>query len=135
MAMEYFCCYHSYLKKCRQLTDQEVGRLFRALLLYSSTGEAQRLSGNEAIAYDFIVDDIDRARANYAAMCQRNAENGRLGGRPKKPGGFSETQKSQNKNEYKNKNKDENEKKESPATLFMKLWGEDRPVLDIPKDL
>lgn len=62
MAIEYFCCYHSYRKKCEKLTDQELGRLFRALLMYSETGERQELAGRESIAFDFIADDIDRNR-------------------------------------------------------------------------
>lgn len=83
MAMEYFCCYHSYLKKCGKLTDQELGRLFRALLAYSGSGQRQELAGRESIAFDFIADDIDRARAAYESKCQANAENGRRGGRAK----------------------------------------------------
>ena len=62
MAIEYFCCYHSYRKKCEKLTDQELGRLFRSLLIYSETGERQELAGRESIAFDFIADDIDRNR-------------------------------------------------------------------------
>ena len=62
MAIEYFCCYHSYRKKCEKLTDQELGRLFRALLTYSETGERQELAGRESIAFDFIADDIDQNR-------------------------------------------------------------------------
>lgn len=60
MAIEYFCCYHSYARKLAKLSDQEVGRLFRALLKYSETGEAQELTGRESVAFDFIADDIDR---------------------------------------------------------------------------
>lgn len=113
--MEYFCCYHSYLKKCEKLSDQEVGRLFRSLLLYSETGETPELSGRESIAFDFIADDIDRAKKNYEEKCKKNAENGKSGGRPKKQSqakkanGFSESEKSQNKDE--NKSKKENKKK------------------------
>lgn len=62
MAIEYFCCYHSYRKKCEKLTDQELGRLFRSLMIYSETGERQELAGRESIAFDFIADDIDRNR-------------------------------------------------------------------------
>ena len=62
MAIEYFCCYHSYRKKCEKLTDQELGRLFRSLMIYSETGERQDLAGRESIAFDFIADDIDRNR-------------------------------------------------------------------------
>lgn len=75
MALEYFPCYHSYLKKIERLSDQEVGRLFRSLLKYSSTGEREELAGRESIAFDFIADDIDRAEEQYAAKCARNREN------------------------------------------------------------
>lgn len=62
--MEYFCCYHSYKIKLAKLSDQEVGRLFRALLEYSETGETQELTGRESIAFDFIAYDIDLAKKN-----------------------------------------------------------------------
>lgn len=75
MALEYFPCYHSYLKKCEKLTDQELGRLFRALMIYSETGERQALAGRESIAFDFIADDIDRAKQNYSELCDRNQKN------------------------------------------------------------
>ena len=81
---EYFPCYHSYLKKCEKLTDQEFGRLFRAALQYSITGERQELAGRESIVFDFIADDIDRANKAYAERCATNALNGKKGGRPKK---------------------------------------------------
>lgn len=105
MAIEYFCCYHSYLKKCEKLTDQELGRLFRALLLYSMTGERTELAGRESIAFDFIAEDIDKAKVNYVEKCRKNTENGKRGGRPRKQEKsdglsenrtvFEETQKSQ----------------------------------------
>ena len=84
MALEYFPCYHSYRRKIAKLSDQEVGRLFRSLLEYSETGETQELTGREAVAFDFIADDIDRARQQYEEKCRKNAENGKTGGRPKK---------------------------------------------------
>ena len=101
MAIEYFCCYHSYRMKIAKLSDQEVGRLFRSLLEYSETGETQELTGREAVAFDFIAYDIEQSKKAYAERCRTNAENGKTGGRPKKrelsekPNGFSETQKSQ----------------------------------------
>lgn len=123
MAMEYFCCYHSYLKKCEKLSDQEVGRLFRALLLYSETGETQELSGRESIAFDFIADDIDRAKKNYEDKCRKNAENGKSGGRPKKQSeakkanGFLESEKSQRKDE--NKNESESKKESKKKDIYI----------------
>ena len=114
MAIEYFCCYHSYMKKCEKLTDQELGRLFRALMKYSESGERPELAGRESIAFDFIADDIDRSRSSYEEICKKNMENGKLGGRPKNRKNrtvLEETQKSQYKYEdeyeYKSKSKRE----------------------------
>lgn len=110
MSMEYFCCYHSYRRKVAKLSDQEVGRLFRALLEYSETGEAPELTGRESVAFDFIADDIDRSKENYSNMCAANSKNGAKGGRPKKHTvlekavGFSKSEKSQNENKNENKN-------------------------------
>lgn len=73
--LEYWPCYNSYIKKTEKLSDQEVGRLFRALMHYSATGERQELEGRESIAFDFIADDIDRAQKRYNDSCQKNAEN------------------------------------------------------------
>lgn len=75
MPLEYFPCYHSYLKKIAKLSDQEVGRLFRALLIYSETEETQELTGRESVAFDFIADDIDRAKKSYKERCQKNRDN------------------------------------------------------------
>ncbi len=75
MALEYFPCYHSYKKKIAKLSDEEVGRLFRKLLEYSESGEAEELDGRESIAFDFIADDIDRAKANYEEKCSKNRAN------------------------------------------------------------
>lgn len=75
MSMEYFCCYHSYKKKCEKLSDQELGRLFRALLEYSESGAVADLTGRESIAFDFIADDIDRSKKAYEEKCAKNAAN------------------------------------------------------------
>lgn len=75
MAREFFCCFHSYRKKCEKLSDQEVGRLFRALMQYSETGERQELTGRESIAFDFIAEDIDSSRKAYEARCEQNRKN------------------------------------------------------------
>ena len=75
MALEYFPFYHSYFKKCEKLTDQELGRLVRSLMQYSITGERQELAGRESIAFDFIADDIDRAKEAYNGRCAINKAN------------------------------------------------------------
>ena len=75
MAREYFKCFHSYFEKTKSLTDAEVGRLFRALLKFSATGEAPSLAGRESIAFDFMADEIVRDQEAYAQLCRQNAQN------------------------------------------------------------
>lgn len=112
MAVEYFCCYHSYARKLAKLSDQEVGRLFRALLQYSETGEAQELAGRESVAFDFIADDIDRAKEKYGEKCRQNSENAKLG-RKRTLADASERIRSHTNgsetSQYKDKDEDENE--------------------------
>lgn len=75
MAMTGFICQDEYLAKCAKLSDQEVGRLFRALMKYHATGIDPELAGRESIAFDFIREDIDKAEKAYAAKCEQNRQN------------------------------------------------------------
>lgn len=75
MALEYFCCFNSYRKKTRNLSDSELGRLFRALMLYNETGEKTQLNGREETAFDFIAEDIDAGKERYEAKCAQNKAN------------------------------------------------------------
>ena len=95
MALESFNAYHSYLTAIEPLNDAERGRLFTALLTYSSTGEVPDLRGNERFVFPQMKWQIDRDKGNYNDFCARQSENGKKGGRPKKPPVNSETQKTQ----------------------------------------
>lgn len=75
MAMTGFICHDDYLSKTAKLTDEEVGRLFRALMAYHSTGEEIEITGRESIAFDFIREDIDRTEQAYKSKCEKNREN------------------------------------------------------------
>ncbi len=81
MERKYFCAYHSYLEAMEQLTDVECGRLFRACLLYSRTGEAPKLTGNERFVFPGMKSQIDRDRNKYKDKCEKNRRNGSLGGK------------------------------------------------------
>ena len=73
--LEYFCCFNSYRRRTRNLSDSELGRLFRALMLYNETGERAQLNGREETAFDFIVDEIDAAKKAYESKCEKNRQN------------------------------------------------------------
>ena len=75
MAMTGFIFQDKYLVRLEKLSDQEVGRLVRALATYHARGEEQELKGRECGYYDFIKADIDEAEAAYAAKCAGNKKN------------------------------------------------------------
>ena len=75
MAMTGFIFQDKYLVRLEKLSDQEVGRLVRALSKYHATGETQELKGRECGYYDFIKADIDEVEAAYAAKCAGNKKN------------------------------------------------------------
>ena len=112
--MEYFLAYHSYLEAMEPLSDAERGRLFTALLEYSSTGIAPELRGGERYTFATLKGNIDRDVAKYNAKCANQSQNGKKGGRPKNPKNpslFLKTQKSQEKEEEEDKDKDKEEDK------------------------
>ena len=75
MAIEYFCCYHSYIEAMEPLNDAEKGRLFMACLTYSKLGEVPQLSGNERFVFPAIKAQIDRDNAKYKTKCEKQAAN------------------------------------------------------------
>ena len=79
MANNYCAVPHIYLEECEALTDEEFGRLMRALLRYSSTGEAIDLEGNERFFARRMMVQEDVNTAHYAAVSEKRREAGRLG--------------------------------------------------------
>lgn len=66
MAREFFCAYHSMLEDMEALSDAEKGRLFTACLIYSKTGEAPILVGNERFIFPTFMNRIDKDRSGHA---------------------------------------------------------------------
>ena len=123
MAYEYFLAYHSYLKSIEPLSDAERGRLFTAMLEYSMTGAEPELRGAERILFPTMKANIDRDVAKYEAKCQTQSQNGKKGGRPKKPKNpwvFSESQKSQDKEKDKEEDKDKDKEYQLASELYAR---------------
>lgn len=72
---EYFCAYHSMLGAMRKLSDAECGRLFRALLMYSSGEQPDNLQGREDLLFDVFSQQIDRDAEKYKSKCETNRSN------------------------------------------------------------
>jgi len=60
-----------FIKTAEVLGDAELGRLFRGMLQYASSGAEPQLNGNERIAWPAVKVDIDRQEGQY-----RNKVNG-----------------------------------------------------------
>ena len=99
MAMSGFVCHDDYYDRLKRLTNEEVGHLFRQLMLYHAGryDEMEAFIDNEGIAFDFIASDIDRIEEKYNATCETNRQNGLKGGRPKNPTKPKETEKNPTK--------------------------------------
>ena len=110
--MIYIKLFLDYLDAVEPLGDAERGRLFTALMQYARTGEAPQLSGNERFLFPMMRAQIDRDSAEYKDYCEKQAENGKKGGRPKKPknppfsGKPTASQKSQDEDKDKDEDKD-----------------------------
>ena len=117
MAMTGFICHDNYFDRLKRLSDEEVGSLFRNLMLYHAGryDEMTDFVGAEGIAFDFIAEDIDRIEEKHNSQSETNRANGQKGGRPKKQTEPEETEQNRTKaNEteqkqtkpYKDKDKD-----------------------------
>lgn len=103
-----------YLERLAKLSDQEIGRLVRALAKYHATGETQELAGRESIAFDFIKVDIDRIDQRYEAKCETNSNNRKRSltvvndGQPTETDGHKDKDKVKDEDKEKDKEKDNN---------------------------
>lgn len=85
MGMEYIPAFFGYRKSLASLTDEQFGRVIRAALAYAEDGEIPELDALEALAFAVMRGDIDRAKAKYETIAERNRANGMKGGRPRNP--------------------------------------------------
>lgn len=74
--MKYLKVFTDFIETLNELTDDEAGRLFRAMLKYADNGTDPALSGNERYVWGFAKLTIDRTRA----YSDSKAEAGRSGG-------------------------------------------------------
>lgn len=65
MARNYVALFHEYLDEMSELDDAEFGRLCRALIRYSQTGEPIVATGNERFYAARVMAQEDRCQASY----------------------------------------------------------------------
>ena len=87
MARNYAALPHEYLEEMQVLDDEEFGRLVRALLRYSATGERTELTGNERFYAHRVFMQEDRFQASYNDLTAKRSEAGRKGAAVRWSGG------------------------------------------------
>lgn len=117
-----FQLYHDLVGVVGVVTDEQAGKLFKAILAYVN-GQPPRLDDPVVlVAFQPIKQQLDRNHEAYLRILERNKENGKKGGRPKKtqenpenPVGYLGTQEnpSEPKKADKDKDKDIKIKKET----------------------
>ena len=116
-----FVFYSTYLEYFEMLTDEEAGKLIKAILQHVSglKKDAEHLSPAAKMAFSFIKNQIARDAEVYENKCNKNRENGKKGGRPKKPNGYFENP---NDNEYDNEYEYDNDNNKKYKKGFLDFW-------------
>lgn len=96
---ESFVLYASHRELVEQLSNEQAGKLFKAIFEYTSGNNSIELDSMTRMAFISIRQDLDRNAEKYEAKRKKLSENGAKGGRPpkqktekEKANGFSENQ-------------------------------------------
>lgn len=79
MARNYAALPHEYLEEMEALNDAEFGRLTRALLKYSMTGDPIALCGNERFYANRVMSQEARFQESYKESFEKRSEAGKKG--------------------------------------------------------
>ena len=88
MTKKSFLVYFDWEAPLQELSNEELGELFRAMFIYAKYGELIDFEHRSLkLVFGFVKSAIDRDKASYEERCRKNAENGAKGG--KKAKGYS----------------------------------------------
>ncbi len=123
-----------------QLTDEQAGKLFKAINQYQKTGEIGDVDQLIKIAINPFINQFSRDEIKYKTIIERNKINGLKGGRPKNPEnpvGYLETQKKQTKPKkaYSKSDSDSDSKSDNKNEIinnfdnqFESFWESYKPI-------
>ena len=77
--MKYLKIFTDFLDAMEPLTDEEAGRLYRAMLQYAKDGSEEDLLGNERFLWTVAKQHINREVAAYKTKVEADRENGKKG--------------------------------------------------------
>ena len=80
-----FIVYNDNQEVFTELSDEDAGKLIKAMIEYSSTGTQIEMCPMLKLAFIPIRQQMDRNMDKYENICERNRKNGMLGGRPRNP--------------------------------------------------
>lgn len=97
-----FILYTKYVHVARKLSDEMAGKLYKMILEYVNDTDPQTDDLVLDLLFEPIKQDLKEDLRKWEAVCERNRENGKAGGRPRKaennpenPVGYLGTQKTQ----------------------------------------
>lgn len=70
-----FILYNDYIKHIGKLSDEDAGRLFKAIFDYVNEGKLPDLDGMAAMAFSFIANQLDTDLQKYEETCKKRSEN------------------------------------------------------------
>ena len=69
-----FILYADYIKHIERLSDDEAGKLFKAIFCYVNNGRLPDLDGMAAMAFSFISNQLDNDLQKYEETCKKRSE-------------------------------------------------------------
>ena len=92
MAKNTILVYTDLMEQLEELSLEERGTILTAMIKYQMGEELPKMSKLLKLVFIPIRQNIDRDNASYILKCDKNRENGKLGGRPKNRTDIPETE-------------------------------------------
>lgn len=79
-----FVLHYDLEQQTSLLSDEQLGKLLRAIFSYEIRGECPDFEGDQMLlmCFQFVKTALEINREKYIERCEKNAENGKKGGRP-----------------------------------------------------
>lgn len=88
-----FVLYYDLEQHVQLLSNEQLGRLLRAVFAYEIRGEIPVFNDDLlSLCFSFIKVQLDIDKEKYRERCEKNTENGKKGGRPPKSQNADETE-------------------------------------------
>lgn len=124
MQREGFIIYKSFYEPLKILSNEQLGKLFRAIFEYQVNG-IEKVEPDIKMAFEFFKNQFRLDNEKYEKIVERNKINGSKGGRPKtqenpkNPLGFKKPKKA---DKDKEKEKDKEKDKDNDTTITSSIY-------------